>query len=65
MSSGPDWVRECPEYVARLGIHWTTIGGKEEGNIKGTLHIRVSLTFFFLYGAPAHIGPRPPLYEVP
>jgi hypothetical protein len=21
--------------------------------------------FFFLYGAPAHIGPWPPLYEVP
>jgi hypothetical protein len=21
--------------------------------------------FFFLYGTPAHIGPWPPLYEVP
>jgi hypothetical protein len=21
--------------------------------------------FFFLYGSPAHIGPSPPLYEVP
>jgi hypothetical protein len=21
--------------------------------------------FFFLHGAPAHIGPWPPLYEVP
>jgi hypothetical protein len=28
-------------------------------------YVYTTLFFFFLYGASAHIGPWPPLYEVP
>jgi hypothetical protein len=58
----------CQEPLRPLFVETTRI----EVNMDGTSHIIfmsaayevLQVFFFFLYGAAAHIGPWPPLYEV-
>jgi hypothetical protein len=59
------------EEEENVGDKEDIIGDKGKENIKLTAQIvdgrRLYKDFFFsffLYGAPAHIGPWPPLYEV-